>query len=305
MRMTILAAVVISAVVTALSVTTSLSSAATGTPTTFEEAARTSAQTGRLLPQGVNPATCLGQPVVLIHGTWENGFDTWSKAAAALQAAGRCVYALNFGKGSDLIGRQAGVFGTGPIEKSAGELARFVDQVQKSPNASKVELIAHSQGGVVARYFLKYLGGAAKTSTLITLGTAQSGLLSPRLAQIAKRLTDAGVPVATGVEAVTGQAIAERLSSSRLLTDLNAGGATLPGITYTTINSRTDELNSELSQTQLPSGPSVRNIVVQDGCAQNRVGHFNLPYDPRVIAYVLRASGAPTQIPCTAGPSRL
>lgn len=259
------------------------------------------------MPPGANNYACKSSsaPVVLVHGTWENAFDTWSAFTPALLKAKRCVFTLNFGKGTDLIGRNPGVYGTGPIESSAAELAEFVKLVAGRTGASRVDVVAHSQGGVVARYFMKFLGGQKKVARLVTLGTAQTGLLSPRLAGVAARLRAAGVPVGAIVEQVTGQAIAERLTQSDLLTRLNAGGPLLPGVSYTTVNSTTDELNTDLRQTQLPAGPSAANLIVQDGCARNRVGHFNLPYDPRSVALALRGVGVSVSLPCAREVSRL
>lgn len=260
-----------------------------------------------MLPPGSNDYGCKSSssPVVLVHGTWENAFDTWSALTPALRAANRCVFALNFGKGTDIIGRNRGVFGTGPIESSAAELEKFVKLVATRTGARSVDVVAHSQGGIVARYFMKFLGGRNSVSHLVTLGTAQTGLLSPRLADVAARLMTAGVPVGPIVEQVTGEAIAERLTQSDLLARLNTGGPLLPGVTYTTVNSRTDELNTELQQTQLPRNPLVTNLVVQDGCARNMVGHFNLPYDPRSVALTLRGLEISAPLTCASEVSRL
>ena len=40
---------------------------------------------------------------------------------------------------------------------------------------AKLWLVCHSMGGLVARYFLEHLGGAAITRRLITLGTPHRG----------------------------------------------------------------------------------------------------------------------------------
>lgn len=45
---------------------------------------------------------------------------------------------------------------------SAQDLSNFVDQVLNATGASKVNIFGHSEGSIVPRYYLKFLGGAAK-----------------------------------------------------------------------------------------------------------------------------------------------
>jgi pimeloyl-ACP methyl ester carboxylesterase len=68
------------------------------------------------------------------------------------------------------------------VEHNAAELGRVVDrhlsQWRAHPAGSadaKVVLVAHSMGGLVARYFSHVLGGASDVRTTITLGTPYYG----------------------------------------------------------------------------------------------------------------------------------
>src|SRR3954452_22141261 len=87
-------------------------------PATAASAA-TPPPTGANLP--CQPTAAHPEPVILVHGTFENMFDNWQAVAPALKSAGYCVYAFNYGSynGSGLLG----VYGVGPIERSAHELA--------------------------------------------------------------------------------------------------------------------------------------------------------------------------------------
>src|SRR3954451_3378228 len=82
-------------------------------------------------PPGANvpctPTAAHPEPVILVHGTFENMFDNWQAMSPALKAAGYCVYAFNYGsyQGSGALG----IYGTGPIERSAAELGAEVDAV--------------------------------------------------------------------------------------------------------------------------------------------------------------------------------
>ena len=68
------------------------------------------------------------------------------------------------------------------VEHNAAELGRVVDQHLSQWRAhpagsadAKVVLVAHSMGGLVARYFIHVLGGASDVRTTITLGTPYYG----------------------------------------------------------------------------------------------------------------------------------
>lgn len=73
-------------------------------------------------------------------------------------AAGYCTYALTYGQlpGIPLFA------GLDKMENSAPQLASFIDQVLASTNATQVDLVGHSQGSLMPRYYLKFLGGASK-----------------------------------------------------------------------------------------------------------------------------------------------
>src|SRR6478735_3097563 len=108
-------------------------------------------------PPGANlpcrPTASHPEPVILVHGTAESMFDNWQAMSPALKAAGYCVYAFNYGSynGSGAVG----VYGLGDIEGSARELATEVRTVLAQTGATKVDLVGHSQGGMMPRYYLK------------------------------------------------------------------------------------------------------------------------------------------------------
>ena len=55
------------------------------------------------------------------------------------------------------------------------QLAAFVDRVLDATGAGRVDLVGHSQGGMMPRYYLKYLRGAAKVRTLVGLSPSNHG----------------------------------------------------------------------------------------------------------------------------------
>ncbi len=61
---------------------------------------------------------------------------------------------------------------TGSIEQHALRLKRAIDA---SVGGGRIDIIAHSLGGLVARGYLQLLGGARRVDQLITLGTPHHG----------------------------------------------------------------------------------------------------------------------------------
>ena len=132
-------------------------------------------------PPGANlpctPTAAHPDPVVLVHGTAENMSNNWQAMSPALKAAGYCVYAFNYGSynGSGAVG----VYGLNLIERSAQELATEVDTVLSQTGASKVDLVGHSQGGMMPRYYMKNLGGGSKVDDLVALSPSNHGTTNP------------------------------------------------------------------------------------------------------------------------------
>jgi hypothetical protein len=128
-------------------------------------------------------------------------------------------------------------------DDSAGRLASFVTQVLAATGASKVDIVGHSQGGMMPRYYLKFLGGAAGVSTLVGLAPSNHGTTVDGLTTLTQ---DLGLSGLSGVFNVliggSCEACVEQETGSGFLAQLNAGGDTVPGVSYTVIESRDDEV---------------------------------------------------------------
>lgn len=127
----------------------------------------------------------LALPVVLVHGTLENMAYNWYTLSPLLRNAGYCVFALNYGQEAgkvvDLPGAAPG--GDGDIRASAGELASFVDRVLSATGSAQVDIVGHSQGGMMPRHYMRFLGGAERVHALVglspsNLGTTVDGLIN-------------------------------------------------------------------------------------------------------------------------------
>ncbi len=63
----------------------------------------------------------------------------------------------------------------GRIAAGARQLGWFIDEVRAETGASSVDVVGHSMGGVVARYYVALAGGDGAVRHLITLGSPHSG----------------------------------------------------------------------------------------------------------------------------------
>jgi triacylglycerol esterase/lipase EstA (alpha/beta hydrolase family) len=237
-------------------------------------------------PPGANnwscrPSTAHPRPVVLVHGTFGDMADSWQALAPLLVNSGYCVFALNYGaaNGSGAVG----IYGVGDITQSAAQLATFVDQVLSATGARQVDIVGHSQGGMMPRYYMKFLGGAPKVHTLVGLAPSNHGTTLEGLTTVA-----AAIPGAGAFDDPACTACSQQEAGSSFLANLNAGGDTLPGVHYTVIESEYDEVVTPYSSAFL-SGPDVTNITLQDQCPLDFGEHLSMPYDHIADTDVLNA----------------
>lgn len=218
------------------------------------------------------PSTAHPRAVVLVHGTGGNSVDNWLGLAPYLVHRGYCVFSLDYGR----IDGVPFFHGLGPIEDSARELSAYVDRVLTATGTEEVDIVGHSQGGMMPRYYLKFLGGADSVHTLVGLAPSSHGTTLLGLT----RLLD----LVPGLEDALGEgapALAQQVAGSEFLQHLNAGGDTVPGVEYTVIATRYDEVVTPY-RTQFLDGPNVTNILVQDRCPVDISEHLAIALVDRV-----------------------
>jgi triacylglycerol esterase/lipase EstA (alpha/beta hydrolase family) len=230
-------------------------------------------------PPGANlpctPTAARPVPVVLVHGTFENRFNNWLRMSATLKSAGYCVYALNYGSydGSGALG----IYGVGPIGRSAQQLADFVAGVRARTGAAKVSLVGHSQGGLMPRHYIKFLGGDAYVDDLVGLAPSNHGTTNPL------------APVA----GFACPACRQQVAGSEFLQRLNSGDESPGDVSYTQIVTRYDEVVVPYTSGYLAPDERVTNITLQDKCASDSSEHLRVPYDSPAIELALHALERP------------
>ncbi|MCF2536730.1 esterase/lipase family protein [Streptomyces nigra] len=209
------------------------------------------------------PSPAHPRPVVLVHGTFANSVDNWLFLAPYLTDRGYCVFSLDYGQLPGVPFFHA----LGPIDKSAEQLSAFVDKVLAATGAGKADLVGHSQGGMMPRYYLKFLGGAPKVNALVGIAPNNHGTTLSGLANLLPYFPGAG----DLLNAAT-PALAQQVAGSDFMKRLNAGGDTVPGVRYTVIATKYDEVVTPY-RTQFLSGSSVKNVLIQDKCVLDLSEH--------------------------------
>ncbi len=152
----------------------------------------------------------------------------------------------------------------GSIEKVA---VRFKRELERHVRGGRIDLVAHSMGGLVARAYIQHLGGERRVDRLITLGTPHCG-------------THAANFIPAGL-------VRQLLPDSDFLGRLNA----LPPparVRTTSIVAGRDVLVQPLESARCPFGES---IVFDD------LGHVELLFRPRVYSVVAAELARPPVAP--------
>jgi len=142
---------------------------------------------------------------------------------------------------------------TGSIENLALKLKREIDENVKG---GRIDIIAHSMGGLIARFYLQQLGGARRVDRLITLATPHCGTYSSAFipTSLVRQLKPDGV----------------------FISYLNS----LPspeGLTVTSFGARDDVIILPAESSLCPFG---------DGHIFDNLGHISLLLSPRVFSAV-------------------
>jgi triacylglycerol esterase/lipase EstA (alpha/beta hydrolase family) len=104
------------------------------------------------------------RPVILVHGILGQRHLYWNLMRRRLEGDGFRVHEATLPYTM-----------LGDIRIAAGTLKDKVDATLVGDKVDKVDLVCHSAGGLVARYYLKFLGGHDHVGHCILLGTPHQG----------------------------------------------------------------------------------------------------------------------------------
>ena len=106
-------------------------------------------------------------PVLLLHG-WVATRRVRSLLGRRLRRDGYSVFSVHLGGLFD-------TFNSDGIPRLADLVAAKVEKLRQRHDLGRISIVGHSEGGLIARYYIKRLRGNRNVRTLITLGTPHRG----------------------------------------------------------------------------------------------------------------------------------
>ncbi len=107
----------------------------------------------------------LKYPILLVHGMGFRDYKHicyWGRIPETLEQMGCKVFFGNQDSNAD-------------IETNAHHLAKRIDEIVEKTGAQKVNIIAHSKGGLDSRYAISILGAGSHVASLTTISTPHHG----------------------------------------------------------------------------------------------------------------------------------
>ena len=189
------------------------------------------------------------QPVLLVHGTGVSREQNWGWSYwPALDRAGFevCWLALPDASLNDM-------------QISAEYVARAVE-VMSRVGDELVDVIGHSQGGLVPRWAIKYFPAGSRVDDYVGFASPNHGALAADTATTERCF----------------EACLQMRSDSAFLAALNSGDETPGTVSYTSIYTARDELVRPVSTARLTGAA---NILIQSACPGRPVEHALLAGD--------------------------
>ncbi len=103
------------------------------------------------------------RPVLLVHGIVHNPSAFYKLKKKMDEEGWQNVYTINYSTSH------------GSLTKMVEILAKKVDLILEQTKSGQIDIVAHSMGGIISRYFMTIGVGRGKVRNLVTLGTPHQG----------------------------------------------------------------------------------------------------------------------------------
>ena len=126
------------------------------------------------------------RPLVLVHGLWSNwqAWESWQNILTTTHSYDWRAYPVGEKAEHGRMNTGGSFMSTDPtksIGENAHDLESYIKYAQEDRNAWHVDIVAHSMGGLISRYYISqimppnYQDGRPQISRLIMLGTPNMG----------------------------------------------------------------------------------------------------------------------------------
>jgi triacylglycerol esterase/lipase EstA (alpha/beta hydrolase family) len=207
-------------------------------------------------------------PVILVHGTIGDRRHLLEMLGKTIKAKGFCVFSIDYGNRGldDIVG-------------SAEQLKAYVQKVLEATGASQVSMVGHSQGGMMPRYYIKFLGGDKYVDDLVGIAPSNHGT----------KVIPGKNPIAPLLPGLICMSCNQQVWGSEFLANLNADDETPGDVSYTQIETALDEVVVPYTSAFLTPGPNTTNITLQAKCPLTVAEHILIPTIPSTIGWTLDA----------------
>ena len=223
----------------------------------------------------------LDTPVLLVHGFGHNS-SAWLMMRRALKRAGfTSIHTMNY---NPLVH---------DVPEIAEKLSNRVEMIRELTGSDKVNIVGHSLGGVVARWYVQELDGDVKVNTVITLSSPHKGTVAAFVplgrtarelrpgAWLIRRLNDRALPTQVRWVAFYGDtdALVQPIHSGRIdVPALAARNVLIPAMGHMGMLLSGDVVNQVVEELLRPPAPAL-----------------SLPLFARAMKRLRLASGVPSQ----------
>ncbi|SKH43041.1 Putative triacylglycerol lipase precursor [Mycobacteroides abscessus subsp. bolletii] len=214
-------------------------------------------------------------PVVLVHGTAENQ-KYWDAMTTSLHDAGMKAFTFEYGQtgfqgliGS--IGEKLGLRGFGDVEVSTQQLADEVSHVLNQTGASKVDLVGHSQGGLLIKNFVAQ-DKSGRVANVVQLAPSSHGTTFSGLADFIGPVGDSvningWKPVKdviySAASALAWPSLSQQTVGSRFLDKLNTLPDTKPGVDYLVVSTNDDVVATPYKSQFITAAPGSTAVNIE------------------------------------------